>query len=281
MNTRPRPQAQQRPASALDAAIEATEEIQVYGTKEKISLSMEEVRLLIAIPTRTGKLPSDREIILFQKTCKARGLNPYAKDAFLVGYDGKDGAKFETIVSLQAVLKRCEGNKDYEGKEYGVLVWDAADKKVVEIQGDCVPKDMPVVGGWCRIYRKGKRPEYATATMKAYAKQFGHWAVDPHWMIAKCAIAKACRQAYPSDVGDLTIQEEMGAIMERTEAAPVARQRSNASLNARLAAQVMPTVEEVLGPADDDHGDAWEPSDEERDLIEQQLFDTHENAAEA
>ncbi len=62
-------------ADALDRAIEFT----VYGTKDVITLTMQEVRTLIAKPTKTGKLPSQRDIAIFLKTCKARGLNPYAR----------------------------------------------------------------------------------------------------------------------------------------------------------------------------------------------------------
>jgi phage recombination protein Bet len=269
--------------TALDTVLEET--IQVYGTKENITITMEEVRLLIATPTKSGKLPSDREIMLFLKICKARGFNPYAKEVFLIGYDNKDGAKFETVVALPAMLKRAEGNPGYEGKEYGVLVWDKATSKVVELTGDCIPTTMSVVGGWCRVHRKGRMPEYATASNKAYAKQFGHWAIDPNWMIAKCAIAKALRQAFPSDVGDLTIQEEMGAM----EQADKRQQLRSGSLSQRLAELAEAT--EARHPVDkphlpqpvkeEEHGDAWEPDEEERASIEGQLFETHPNAAEA
>ncbi|TXH46905.1 MAG: hypothetical protein E6Q97_28470 [Desulfurellales bacterium] len=190
----------------LDKSIEVT----VYGTKEVISLSMEEVRKLVANPTKTGKLPSNRDVAIFMKVCKARGLNPYQRDVFLLGYDTKDGPKFETVVALGALLKRAEGSPGYEGKEYGVLVSNKAGA-VQELPGDYVPVGHQLVGGWCRVYRTGRRPEFCTSNLKSYDKGFGHWNVDKPWMIAKCAIAKALRQAFPSDVGDLTIQEELGA----------------------------------------------------------------------
>ncbi len=99
------------------------------------------------------------------------------------------------MVALPAMLKRAEGNPSYEGKEYGVLI-NGPDGSTQEVAGDVIPPKAVIVGGWCRVYRAGRRPEYATASLKAYDKQFGHWNVDKPWMIAKCAIAKALRQAF-------------------------------------------------------------------------------------
>lgn len=259
--------------ATLETVLDATENITVYGTKETITLTLEEVRQFIATPTKSGKLPSNREIVLFLKTCKARGLNPYQKDVYLIGYDGKDGPKFETVVALPAMLKRAEGNRTYEGKEYGVLVWDKAKGETVEVMGDCVPSTMPIVGGWCRVYRAGRRPEYATANLKAYDKGFGHWSVDKPWMIAKCAIAKSLRQAFPSDVGDLTIVEELGA----AEAAD-SRRGSVSRFTDRLASLVAETERRQRVPVDpmpdrdeptpDDEGQDPEANGQAEDLDE-------------
>lgn len=245
-------------------------EISVFGSNRTLSVTTEEIRSLVAIPTKSGKLPSDREIATFLRLCQSRGLDPFAKDVFLLGYDTKDGAKFEGVVSLQAMLKRAEANPDYRGKEYGVLVWDKDAKALVEIKGDAIPSTAAVVGGWCRVYRENRHPEYATATTKAYNKGFGHWAVDPNWMISKCAIAKALRQAFPGDLGDMIAREE--AILEQSAAA--APPRSTVSrLAQRVLAPPAPAPEEPVS-------DAWEPDDEERAAIEGQLFDSHGDASE-
>lgn len=247
----------------------ATEIMVSNGRTEEIT--REEVRQLVAIPTKLGKLPSDREIDTFLKLCQARGLNPFAKDVFLLGYDSKDGPKFEGVMSLQAMLKRAEANPDYRGKEYGVLVWDKEKKVVVEVKGDAVPTTETVVGGWCRVYREHRHPEYATATMKAYNKGFGHWAVDANWMIAKCAIAKALRQSFPSELGSLMSREEMSSLEHQAVSAP----RSTVS---RLDQRVLP--QPVAPEPTMDAGDAWEPDEEERAAIEGQLFDNHGDASE-
>lgn len=255
-------------ADALDRAIEFT----VYGTKEVITLTMQEVRTLIANPTKSGKLPSQRDIAIFLKTCKARGLNPYQKDVFLLGYDTKDGPKFETVVALPAMLKRAEGNSAYEGKEYGVLV-SGSDGTIQEVAGDVVSAKANIVGGWCRVYRAGRRPEFATANLKAYDKQYGHWSVDKPWMIAKCAIAKALRQAFPSDVGDLTIQEELGA-QEAAETRPM-------RLTDRLASIVRETEERQQQKPPEVEPQSEDDIDEEESIRLQELWEEFSGALDA
>ena len=101
-------------------------EIQEFGSDRQIVATMDDVRRLIAEPTKSGKQATDREIELFLTLCKSRRLDPFSKDAFLVGYDGKDGPKFETFVSYQALLKRAEAHPEYAGKKGGVSTLDGA-----------------------------------------------------------------------------------------------------------------------------------------------------------
>src|SRR5438552_18428708 len=62
-------------------------EIVPLGTDERIKLSISIVRKLIAVPTRTGKLPDDNQCIKFMMLCRARHLNPFEQDAFFLGYE--------------------------------------------------------------------------------------------------------------------------------------------------------------------------------------------------
>jgi len=172
-----------------------------------IVITPDDVRNKLCNPTKSGKLPSDKEVDLFLKLCAHRGLDPFTGDVFLLGYDSKGGANFESIVSFQALLKRAEEHAAYDGKECGVIV--VKGNKIEELAGDVVPTNVQLAGGWCRVYRKDRSHcEYATARLKSYDKGHGHWRVDPHWMITKCASAKALRQAFPSDLSGLYLSEE-------------------------------------------------------------------------
>merc|ERR1711991_914366 len=58
----------------------------------------------------------------FLMLCRARKLNPFEGDAYLVGYDSKDGAKFSLITSHQALLKRAELCQQFDGMESGLIL---------------------------------------------------------------------------------------------------------------------------------------------------------------
>lgn len=184
-----------------------------FGATKELNLTLEDVRHVIATPTKSGKLPSDRDIRLFLKLCEFRGLNPYVKDAFLVGYDSKEGPQFSTIVAHQAMVKRADAHDKYVGKKSGVIVWDKEKNEKVKIEGDVVPSTMTVIGGWCTVYRSDRpeHPETAETAMKAYNKGFGHWNIDPNWMICKCAEAKGLRAGFPHDLEGMEIREEVEA----------------------------------------------------------------------
>jgi phage recombination protein Bet len=186
-----------------------------FGATRELELTMEDVRRTIATPTKTGKLPSGREIVTFLKLCEFRGLNPYVGDAFLVGYDTKEGPSFSSIVSHQAMLKRADAHDKYRGMRSGVILWDKEALQKVHVEGDVVPKTEIVIGGWCQVYREDREHNpIIEAAMTAYNKGFGHWNVDPNWMICKCAQAKSFRSAFPNDLEGMELREEVEARLE-------------------------------------------------------------------
>lgn len=254
-------------SKSLDQVIENTTQLDSvtfvpFGSSRPLTLTRQEVRSVVASKTKSGKEPSDAEITLFLRLCEHRGLNPFVKDVFLLGYDTKDGPKFETIVSYQAMLKRAEACQEYGGCEWGVLVWDKEAGAMREMQGDVFPTSLILVGGWCRVFRAGKKPEYATAALKSYDKGFGHWQSDKAFMIAKCARAKALRGAFPTDLSGMISQEETG-LLER-----VVQVTERKRLADRLVSDQSPHVPAVEQPADVvEHGDSWEPSPEEIEHI--------------
>jgi hypothetical protein len=107
--------------------IQKTEERAVefipFGSKDAIKLTAAMVRSFIANPTKSGALPDDRQCIRFVMLCKAKRLNPFEGDAFLIGYDNeRDGPQFSLITAHQAFLKRAEANDEYDGMKSGVIV---------------------------------------------------------------------------------------------------------------------------------------------------------------
>lgn len=211
-----------------------------FGSDEEIKLSLRIIRDYVAVPTREGELPDERDCMKFMMLCRARKLNPFEGDSFLIGFKKRDADKadWSLITAHQTFLKRAEATKDFDGMESGVIISPAVqcaacegtgrlDKTLCaacngrgssdEIMGDFVPAEIheePVklLGGWARVYRKDRsKPFYQRLKLDTYKKPFGVWMQDPSGMICKCAEAAALRQAFPTTLGGLFMREEREA----------------------------------------------------------------------
>ncbi len=179
-----------------------------FGSEDKIRLSINMVRHLIAVPSKSGALPTDNECTKFLMMCSARRLNPFEQDAFLIGYDTKDGPKFSMITAHQAFLKRAELNKEYNGMESGVMVM--RNEILMELPGDfMLPSDI-LVGGWSKVHFKTRQfPMHKRTNLSTFNKGVSQWAANPAGMIVKCSEADALRSAFPTMLGGLYVREEI------------------------------------------------------------------------
>ena len=178
-----------------------------FGSEDKIRLTIEIVRSTIAIPTKSGKLPQDRDIVKFMMMCQAQRLNPYAGDAYLTGYDTQDGPKFSLITAHQALLKRAEVSDHFKGMLSGVII--QTDDGITEVEGDFYLPDQVVIGGWAKVFHaKREFPFYRRIRMERFNTGYAQWKVDAAGMICKTAEADALRSAFPTMLGGLYISEE-------------------------------------------------------------------------
>jgi len=92
------------------------------GEQEAIKITVRQIKQYLATPTRSGVMPNESDCIKFAMLCKARELNPWVGDAYLIGYDTKDGPQFSLITAIQALLKRAEMNSAFDGLEGGIVV---------------------------------------------------------------------------------------------------------------------------------------------------------------
>lgn len=180
-----------------------------YGASDQIKLSVKVVQNLIAVRTKSGKTCSDRDAIRFMMMCQAQRLNPFAGDAFLVGYDGKDGPSFSLITAHQAFLKRAELHPEYDGMESGIIILNE-DGSITETEGDFHLKDQQIIGGWARVHFKNRKlPCYRRIRLARFNNGFAQWGVDPAGMICKCAEADALRSSFPTMLGGLFLRDEV------------------------------------------------------------------------
>jgi len=189
-----------------------------FGAADKIALTLDIIKNIVAVPTKTGKTCTDRDALKFMMLCQAQRLNPFAGDAFLIGYDSQNGPSFSLITAHLAFLKRAQSSEAFDGMESGVIV-QSENGNVVEREGDFYLPDEKVLGGWAKVHNKKiSHPVYRRIRMERFNNGFAQWKVDAAGMIVKCAEADALRSAFPTLLGGLFTGDEM----QNVEVSPVA-----------------------------------------------------------
>lgn len=180
-----------------------------FGERSEIKLTPSIIRKFLARPTKSGKMPDDATVVKFMMLCKARELNPFAGDAFMVGYDGSDGAEFSCITAHQALLKRAEACPAYNGMQSGVIVRAKDASEPINREGDFIHEGDILLGAWAIVYRKDRDfPSTDRLNVTTFDKGISQWKKDRAGMIVKCAEASALRKAFPTQLGALYTSDE-------------------------------------------------------------------------
>lgn len=179
-----------------------------FGAADAIKLTVSIIQNLIAIPTKSGKTCSVKDAVKFMMLCRAKRLDPFEGDCFLLGYDSRDGvATFSLITAHQAYLKRAEVHPEFDGMKSGVIVESKGEdgsSLVTDLEGDFRDKDQTLLGGWATVYFKNRKvPTTRRLRLERFKKPFGVWNDDPEGMIVKCAEADALRSSFPTMLGSL------------------------------------------------------------------------------
>ncbi|GJQ59751.1 MAG: phage recombination protein Bet [Candidatus Scalindua sp. AMX11] len=159
---------------------------------EKVVLTADVVRGYLV--SGEGK-PSDQEIVFFMKMCKARNLNPWIKDAYLIKYGNRDKAAI--VIGKDAILRRAQSNSKYRGHE-------------VEVSEDGKQAT-------CRVFIDGYQvPISVTVNLEEYIGKKADGTVNRQWkqrpktMLRKCALVAGLREAFTEDLGGLYTVDELG-----------------------------------------------------------------------
>lgn len=149
---------------------------------------------------------TDKEIKLFMELCKAQGLNPFIREAYLI----KFGQDAQIIVGKDVFLKRARANPDFKGFKAGVIVQN--EKGIEKREGTFyIPQMEKLVGGWADVYIEGWAvPFQHTVALHEFNKSQSTWKNMPAVMIRKTALVQALREAFPEDLQALYDQSEMG-----------------------------------------------------------------------
>lgn len=203
-------------ASPLTLALEETArkgfvEYIPLGQSAVVRLNVKQIQTHLANPTAKGIRPSVTDCLGFAMLCKAQGLDPWAGDAYLLGFDNKDDtATFQKITAYAALLKRAELSEQFDGLEGGIVI--IKDGEMVDRKGALLMPNEEPYGAWAVVTRKDCKVPFAPRIKFAtYDKGWSRWKVDPEGMIVKCAKAAALREAFPAQLGGLYVEGEMGA----------------------------------------------------------------------
>lgn len=155
------------------------------------------------------------EFKFFTSLCKARGLNPFLKEAYCIKY-GNNPAQI--VVGKDAVLKRAIKNPNYDGMESGVIVQDKETGEIIEHKGTFYLRDSEnLVGGWAKVYRKDwQHPTYCSVGFDEVSQKKSDGSLNANWsgkgatMVEKVAKVRALRETFVEELGGMYEAEEMG-----------------------------------------------------------------------
>ena len=177
----------------------------------EVEISVETIRIYLC-PKATVE-----EAYIFLQKCRFQRLNPFLGEAYLIVYEGQTGRSTSMIIGKEAHTRRAERHPDYQGMEAGVIVQRGSAAALEEIPGAFVPPGATLLGGWCKVYRKGRRaPDYIAVTLKEYDNQRQQWRRMPATMIRKVAVVQALREAFPSEMAGLQGSDEFALAEEQS-----------------------------------------------------------------
>jgi phage recombination protein Bet len=192
-------------------------------------LSEEEVELLKR--TMLAKFPDD-EKETFIRTCQRTKLDPFTKQIYPtkryqnVRDANGNTTKVPTLVTVTGIMGLC-GIADRTGNYDGCKIhWSAQDG----IWKDEWLNPEPPEAAKCIVFHKHRsHPEVGIARWGSYVgtfwdKEERKWVVTEFWdkmpdyMLAKCAKAQALRGAFPDQLSNIYIREELDSHLTDSEA---------------------------------------------------------------
>lgn len=158
---------------------------------------------------------SSGDLAVFLNFAQQTGLDPFARQIYMISRWTKDGEKWTIQASIDGLRIVAQRSRVYAGQT--PVEWCGPDGVWRDVWLESGSPAAARVG----VLRTGfAQPLYAVALFAEYAAVFtdkktgetkfmGLWATKPAVMIAKCAEALALRKAFPMDLSGLYTPEEV------------------------------------------------------------------------
>lgn len=198
------------------------------------------------------------DLAVFFHVARRTGLDPFARQIYMVGRWSKQGTKFtiQTGIDGYRLIARRAVDRTRETLGYEDTLWCGEDGKWIDVW---LARQQPAAAK-VTVLRNGERYS-AVALFSEYAQTTKDGGLTQMWrdkgalMIAKCAEALALRKAFPQDLSGLYTAEEMA----QADNEPTPRwhdsprpqpQQSGGSAAARLAAAAQQSAPEPTPEVD-------------------------------
>jgi len=153
---------------------------------------------------------TEQEAYMFLQLCKARGLNPFLKEAYLIKYGDSPATM---VVGKEHFTKTAEKNPQFDGFEAGIILRTEAGS-IERREGTFMMPDEILLGGWAKVWRKDRKmPFVSDVNLKDFLRktQSGRspWDTMPAVMIRKVPLVQSLREAFPNDLSGCYDRSEM------------------------------------------------------------------------
>ena len=185
---------------------------------QDIQLTMDVIKNYLV--TGNKNLITAQEMMFFMGIAKARGLNPFTRDCYLIKYSANENAAI--ITSIDFYRSRARAQKDCNGWERGIITRDKTTGELRYSKGLVLDTE-EVVGGWFKAQPAGWTvPFELEINLREFQKKTKEGNVTKFWqnpalMISKCVESQGLRILWPDEFRGTITSEEAGLQLDSIE----------------------------------------------------------------